>query len=328
MIDGIYQSLMCFFMPYLLFRNTSTNTESGRTVNDYKEIGVYIANGTVIVVNVYIMMNVYRWDWFISLIAGISILLIFFWTGVYTSFTTAFTFYGSANHCYGSLSFWVLTLFLVIICLLPRFAIKSFQKMFMPYDVDIVREQVRQGRFDYLKDVDPLDAATVSPEKGAESTSSSEISKPNDLRKISTNVMGQDDDRRPMYPPSVSNTATTYHPYSPQGSDGTAEVVSHRTSLDRAFGTPADTNRLSIEQRPIPTFSPVVNADSPRASMDRPRPSFDRVRNSMDFARSRPSFEQSRDFTSAAYLTRIESSHSGSRSRSRVGEDITDELRR
>jgi phospholipid-translocating ATPase len=29
----------------------------------------------------------------------------------------------------------------------------------------------------------------------------------------------------------------------------------------------------------------------------------------MDFERTRPSFESSRDFTSAAYLSRVESSH-------------------
>ncbi|KAG9815854.1 aminophospholipid-translocating P4-type ATPase, partial [Aureobasidium melanogenum] len=47
MVDGFYQSLICFFLPYLLFQPANFNTESGRNVNDYQRIGVYIANSIV-----------------------------------------------------------------------------------------------------------------------------------------------------------------------------------------------------------------------------------------------------------------------------------------
>ncbi|KAG9562049.1 aminophospholipid-translocating P4-type ATPase, partial [Aureobasidium melanogenum] len=72
MVDGFYQSLICFFLPYLLFQPANFNTESGRNVNDYQRIGVYIANSIVVVANVYILMNAYRWDWFFTLITTIS----------------------------------------------------------------------------------------------------------------------------------------------------------------------------------------------------------------------------------------------------------------
>ncbi|KAH0137321.1 aminophospholipid-translocating P4-type ATPase, partial [Aureobasidium melanogenum] len=85
MVDGFYQSLICFFLPYLLFQPANFNTESGRNVNDYQRIGVYIANSIVVVANVYILMNAYRWDWFFTLITTISILLIWTWTGIYSS---------------------------------------------------------------------------------------------------------------------------------------------------------------------------------------------------------------------------------------------------
>lgn len=330
MLDGGYQSVMCFFLPYLLFAPANTNTDNGNNVNDYKQFGVYVANATIVVVNTYILLNTYRWDWFMVLITTISTLLIFLWTGAYTSFTASFTFYGGAKHCYGQLSFWAMFLLTVIVCLLPRFTIKSFQKMFRPRDIDIVREQLRQGRFDYLKNVDPEVAGIVSPtEKNgvvADSASSSEISKPSDhARNGSANPMSQDDDRRPIYPPSLAHTQTTSgHPYSPQGSDGTAEIHSHRASLDRAFGpiNPSEPSRASLDvnsaytgaARP-PPISPIessgVSGSSPRISIDRPRPSFDRLRTSMDMSRTRPSFEASHDFTSAAYLQKVESSHSG-----------------
>lgn len=311
MADGLYQSLVVFWFPYLLFMPATFNDESGRDINDYKRFGVYVANPAVFVVNAYILMNTYRWDWFMVLITSISILLIWFWTGVYTSFTAGFTFYGAAPQVYGALSFWAMCLMSIILCLLPRFAAKSIQKIYMPRDVDIVREQIRQGKFDYLRDVDPSNVSPA-PEKLAESTSSSDISKPSDPRKPSHNP-AESEDMRPIYPPSVAPTATTHNPRSMNGSDGT-DYTGHRSSLDRAFPPTSGGTTTPL--------TPTIH-EPPRGSFDRPRPSFDRFRSSMD--KTRPSFEASRDFTSAAYLARVESSQSHGASSRR--QDVSDELR-
>lgn len=316
MLDGMYQSLMCFFLPYLLFAPATFNTETGNGVNDNKSFGVYIANAAVVVVNLYILLNTYRWDWFMVLITTISWLLIFLWTGIYTEFTASYTFVDAAGHVYGSLSFWAITFLTIIVCLLPRFIVKSFQKMFMPRDIDIVREQVRQGKFDYLKnDENAHNAVPTHHEKSSDSGSGSEISKPSDPRKISTNPMqrDRDDDQRPMYPPSVTNTATTHHPYSPQGSDG-SEYTAYRNSIDRTL-PPTHAHTLSQAQNEFAGRPPPFAAtESARQSFDRPRPSFDRIRNSMEMSRTRSSFEASNDFTSAAYLSRVESSQSRAQS--------------
>lgn len=206
------------------------------------------------------------------LLVAISILLIWFWTGVYTAFSSSYQFYQAAAQCYGQLTFWALSLLTVSICLLPRFTAKAFQKLYMPRDVDIIREQIRQGKFEYLQQ----DGAYVPPAKGF-SAASSENSQP--TKTVAGMQTSLADDERPIYPPSVAATATTYNPRSQNGSDGT-DYTGHRSSLER----PA------------------------RPSLDRPRPSFDRMRESMD--KIRPSYEASNDFTSAALLTRVESSHS------------------
>ncbi|KAL9041174.1 MAG: hypothetical protein Q9214_004201 [Letrouitia sp. 1 TL-2023] len=139
--------------------------------------------------------------------------------------------------------------------------------MFRPRDVDIVREQVEQGKFKYLDQYE----AYVPPSKMFSATSSdlSDTAKPD----IKSN-RDLADDERPIYPPSVANTGTSYNPRSQTGSDGT-EYTGHRLSLEQPH----------------------------RPSLDRPRPSFDRMRDSMD--RIRASFEASNDFTSAALLTRL-----------------------
>lgn len=270
MFDGIYQSLICFFMPYLLFSAANFVTGNGLSVNDNKRIGVYTACAVVVVINLYLLLNTYRWDWLIVLLAVISSLLIWFWTGVYTAFETADQFYGAAPQSFGQLSFWVLTLLIVIVCLLPRFAIKAFQKLFLPRDIDIIREQVRQGHFRYLDQYE----AYVPPKTAHMSATSSDLSPAPKNAKTPF-----DDDERPIYPPSVAPTGTTHN----RSSDGTDCTRGPRRSQE-----------LAPPKRPV--------------SFDRPRPSFDRLRSSMDQVRA--SFEASNDFTSVALLTRVESSHS------------------
>ena len=257
MADGIYQSVICFFVAYLLFAPAVAVTESGLGVGDTERIGVFVATSTVFVVNSYILLNTYRWDWLMLLLVGISIMLVWFWTGVYTSFPKAagVSFYEAAAEVYGLLTFWTAFLLTVPICLIPRFTAKAFQKIFMPRDVDIVREEVRQGKWAHLEQY--------------------EVQHP------------RDDDTRPIYPPSVAQTGTTHNPQSQNGSDGT-DYTGHRQSIE----------------------PPRTSVDAPRMSIDRPRPSFDRMRQSMDKIRQSPSFEASDDFTSAARLTRMESSHS------------------
>lgn len=258
-------------MAYLLFAPANFVTYDGLQINDTKRFGVFVACASIVVVNVYVLLNTYRWDWLMLLLVSLSFLLIWFWTGVYTATTGSTWFYKAAPQVFGQLSFWALTLLTIAICLGPRFAAKAIQKIYLPLDVDIIREQVRLGKFSYLDQYE----AYVPPKMA--SPASSELSQP--LKRDQTTSTAVADDERPIYPPSVAATATTHNPRSQNGSDG--------TDYSR--------NRLSLDQPVRPSF-------------DRPRPSFDRMRNSMD--RTRPSFEASNDFTSAALLTRMESSHS------------------
>lgn len=322
MLDGIYQSLICFFFAYLEFAPATFVSSSGQDLGDSRRIGAYAGIPAVIVVNTYILMNTYRWDWLMVLLVTISILLIFFWTGVYSAFTSSDEFYKAAPEIFAQASFWVTIVLTCIVCLLPRFAAKSIQKIYYPYDVDIIREQVRQGKFSHLDAPDGA-ASLDSDSKGSSAGSSATASPRKHFQQSSV-----DEDQRPIYPPSVSATvATARNTQSQHGSDGT-DYTRNRTSdyetgmsvyetdtqhpnyePSSAYATPFEypqsQSRTSMDLS-RPSF------DRPRISVDRARPSFDRLRSSMD--RIRPSFEQAslstNDFTTGALLTRIESSHS------------------
>ncbi|KAI2464429.1 phospholipid-translocating P-type ATPase [Annulohypoxylon bovei var. microspora] len=284
MIDGAYQSVMNFFITYLTFAPTSAVTTNGLDIGDRYRLGAYVAHQSVITINLYILINTYRWDWLTLLIIAVSDLLIFFWTGVYTTSTFASTFYGAAPQIYGEVSFWACLIATPIISLAPRYAIKALRKVFIPRDVDIIREQVAMGKFGHTEKEDASEVVAKST-----SSHSSESSRHRRHKQFAS----VDEDLRPIYPPSVATQSVVGHnPRSQNGSDGT-NYTRHEPSLD------------------VPVIQPVDPPPEPavRPSYERVRPSYDRMRASMD--RVRMSYEMSNDFTSAAMLSRFESTHSG-----------------
>lgn len=247
MADGIYQSVMVFFIPYLTFINSGFVSGNGLNVEDRMRLGGYVAHPAVLTINLYILINTYRWDWVMILVVVVSDLFIFFWTAIYSSTTYSAYFYGSAGELYAQASFWAVYFITPVICILPRYAAKAIQKVYFPYDVDIIREQVTMGAFKHLDDEKPVDEGV----KVAESSQSSAVSNAKHQHFPSV-----DEDRRPIYPPTLHST-TTHPTHSATGSDGT-NYTRHEPSME-------------IVVRP---------------SLDRVRPSYDRMRASMDRMRT------------------------------------------
>ncbi|KAJ8100442.1 hypothetical protein POJ06DRAFT_196550 [Lipomyces tetrasporus] len=160
--DGLYQSVICFYFTYLIFYTGGFVTPSGLQINQRESMGVFVATAAIIVANVYVLLNQYRWDWLFCLFVLISILLLFFWTGVYTVTLYSEAFFGAASQVYGSLIFWACLLVTTTACLLPRFMAKAAQKCFRPMDIDIIREKIRLGELAYLNDVEPDQVGVTS----------------------------------------------------------------------------------------------------------------------------------------------------------------------
>lgn len=339
MIDGVYQSVMCFFIPYLTLTGAAFVSFNGLDVTDRLRLGCYIAHPAVITINLYILINTYRWDWLILLLVVLSDLFIFFWTGVYTSTPYSGVFFQAAPQVYAEASFWAVLLITPVICIFPRYAIKAIQKVYFPYDIDIIREQVRQGKF---ASIDPHDSnhhhqpsVTDAAEKGvvaggagagaggvvvaeeaSESTTSSGGYSSSRKGKHPQYNASVDEDRRPIYPPSVA----THNTRTQNGSDGTNYTLHNRLSADTAsMPSAAAAAAATATETANNTASntPDANRHRARPSIDRARPSYDRIRASMD--RVRASYEASSDFTTAARLSRLESSHSANHNVGRAG---------
>ncbi|AEO65121.1 uncharacterized protein THITE_2153879 [Thermothielavioides terrestris NRRL 8126] len=290
MFDGIYQSVASFFIPFIFVVLTTTATGNGLVIAERTRLGCYVAFPAVITINAYILINTYRWDWVMILVVVLSDLFIFFWTGVYTASTYSAGFYQAAAQLFQELTFWMCLIVTPTICLLPRLVIKVIQKSRFPYDVDIIREQAKRGDF---ADADATKAAAMAAGEGIDGGSSKSSSSSGKLSGRSrkpkhTQYASVDEDRRPIYPPSVA----THNTRTQNGSDGTNYIMQSRASAELQGDLVGEEPERAVT----------------RPSIDRARPSYDRIRRSVD--RVRPSFEASNDFTSAARLSRVESTHS------------------
>lgn len=158
MADGIYQSAISFFFPYLMYR-TGFCGMNGRQIDHRFWMGVVVTCIACISCNIYILFHQYRWDWLSGAIFAFSVLVIYFWTIVWSSVVnSAQEFYGAGAQLFQNATFWACTFIGVIICLMPRFVFDLVQKTVWPKDIDLVRECVQRGDFDaYPQDYDPTD---------------------------------------------------------------------------------------------------------------------------------------------------------------------------
>ncbi|RCK65027.1 Phospholipid-transporting ATPase DNF1 [Candida viswanathii] len=157
-LDGIYQSAISFFFPYLLYM-IAFPSENGKPVDHRFWMGVLVTCIACISCNCYILFHQYRWDWLSSLIVAISILIIFIWTGLWTiNYQSSGEFYKAAPEIFGMTAFWACMFVGILCCLIPRFFYDFVTRIFWPRDIDIIRECVARGDFAaYPADYDPTD---------------------------------------------------------------------------------------------------------------------------------------------------------------------------
>lgn len=158
MLDGLYQSCIAFFFPYCIYRKTMVVTRNGLGLDHRYDIGVMVATIAVVSCNLYILLHQYRWDWFSGLFIGLSCLVLFFWTGIWSSAVGSKDLYKAASRIYATPAFWAVFFVGVVYCLLPWFTLNCYKKFFYPSDVEIVREMWIRGDFDhYPPGYDPTD---------------------------------------------------------------------------------------------------------------------------------------------------------------------------
>ncbi|CEP11563.1 hypothetical protein [Parasitella parasitica] len=150
-VDAIYQSAVCFGLPYLVFIGPKISRD-GYDLEGVIELGTFIAGIAVVVANILVGFTIFSWTWIMFLCIFISSATFFLWTGIYSNIMT-FTFYGEAI-LFGEGTFWLCLVLTFAVCLLPRFIAKYYLQAYHPFDNDIIREIVfckpSSKAFDFL----------------------------------------------------------------------------------------------------------------------------------------------------------------------------------
>ena len=146
--EGLYQSFVCFFFPYFCyFRGRFVEVHAYPAQHRFY-IGLASCTLSVMSCNLYVITNQYRWDWFSMLINTISTLIVWIWSGIYSSIMYSAESYGLGHNVYSELIFWAVVLLGTITCLIFHFMFMTIRAFLDPQDIDIIREQWRIGEFD------------------------------------------------------------------------------------------------------------------------------------------------------------------------------------
>ncbi|CCH43109.1 phospholipid-translocating ATPase [Wickerhamomyces ciferrii] len=316
MIDGIYQSVISFFFPYILYYKTGLVTYNGLNLDHRYWIGTLVASIAAISCNLYILMHLFTWDWFSCLFIFLSIIIVFGWTGIWSSALTSAEYYKAGAQVYGSTSFWACLLVGIIMCVLPRFIYDVVQKYFYPKDVDIIRECFDRGDFSqYPANYDPTD-----PDRPKISKYSADYSVENQIVQNSKSTPGSAGPTSPMSSKHKNSSIFKRQSFSKNSRKSKEYPIDYDQELDTeeismnqyvdASGTPRFTeneqrfNNIDerVQRHEDDDDDDIIERYAPRTSLDRTRLSMQRDRQ----GQPRQSVENARTSLDLPGLTRAE----------------------
>ena len=148
MTDGMYQSAISFFFPWLMFRTGGFVTHNGLSVSTVFAVGTFSIHIAIIACNLYIIMKQRRWE---SITVGLNILsnlLLFIWVCAWSSSTLSLSYYQLGLRNYENASFWACLFIGVLSCMIPGLMIDLIKINFFPDDTDRVRSLLKMSFFE------------------------------------------------------------------------------------------------------------------------------------------------------------------------------------
>ncbi|KAG0201620.1 hypothetical protein BGX33_010218 [Mortierella sp. NVP41] len=187
-LDALYQSVICFFIPWYLSNDVYSN---GHSTNDLVALGTLISACSVVVANLYVGLNMFHWTKMIFTVIFGSIVVFFLYCWAYANFFTfENTFYGMDDIILNSPAFWFAIALSVILTMLPHYVYKFARQYLKPNDIIIVREQLYREKHPSRKErrARKLKAMAIRESEMNGTTSSFQ-----DAGVTSTHVLGDDD---------------------------------------------------------------------------------------------------------------------------------------
>ncbi|KAL1753669.1 hypothetical protein FB107DRAFT_264155 [Schizophyllum commune] len=140
MLDGLYQSAVVFFIPYLVWiLGTVAISWNGKTIESLADFGTTVAVAAIVAANTYVGLNTHYWTVITFVVVIGSSVVMLLWIVIYSFFLSS-DFIDEVVILFGELTFWTTVVFTVTVALIPRFIVKFFKTAYYPLDKDIVRE--------------------------------------------------------------------------------------------------------------------------------------------------------------------------------------------
>ncbi|PSR73519.1 hypothetical protein PHLCEN_2v10631 [Hermanssonia centrifuga] len=162
MLDGLYQSAVVFFIPYIVWTIGPAISWNGRAIDSLSDFGTTVSVAAIWAANTYVGINTHYWTVITFLIVIGSSVVMFAWIVIYSFFESS-DFVDEVIVLCGNGVFWFSVIMSVIVALLPRFLVKFISTSYMPQDRDIVREMWVHGdlkeRLGIKHRREPLDSA-------------------------------------------------------------------------------------------------------------------------------------------------------------------------
>ncbi|KAG9123661.1 hypothetical protein FRC07_014357 [Ceratobasidium sp. 392] len=139
MFDGLYQSVVVYFIPYFIWTNPPAVSWSGKGIDSLADFGTTVSVAAIFSANIYVGINTRYWTvltWIVTL-GSMAVLLI--WIAVYSQFESV-DFNDEISILFSTMSFWGAVVLSISVAITPRFLVKFFTQAYMPLDKDIIRE--------------------------------------------------------------------------------------------------------------------------------------------------------------------------------------------
>jgi len=135
--DALYQSYVCFYIPYWTFLNVNFN--HGRTPDLYY-FGAIISCYVITLVNLFVAFNMRSVNWISGVVLVVEILSFNIYYAIYAHLPF-FKYYSQyLKQMLTDLNFWALYVIVLFVALFPRVILKYARTNYRPEDSDIYRE--------------------------------------------------------------------------------------------------------------------------------------------------------------------------------------------
>ncbi|XP_017932820.1 phospholipid-transporting ATPase FetA [Manacus vitellinus] len=150
MLQGIYSSLILFFIPYGAMYNTMRS--DGKAIADYQSFALMAQTCLLIVVSVQIGLDTSYWtvvnQFFIwgSLSVYFAITFTMYSDGMYLIFTASFPFVGTARNTLSQPNVWLAIFLSITLCVLPVVGFRFLKTQLKPTPSDKVLLKIKEAK--------------------------------------------------------------------------------------------------------------------------------------------------------------------------------------